>query len=453
MWKEKEHSDFLGVVRVFLPLAAAGYIAHYWMFDRTMGLEPESHWLTFRLSMAGIALLGLAYYLSPLANLRHYRIVAAAICATYCYFQARVHVWYPEAPWLYCFVFVILGALILRTSVFKSCLFALAVLALQWPSLLEAGLDIPPIVSAGAVSIIAIMVLRGSYAAEIKYFLLNQQNIDTQKKNIELNIEFADRLKSFIPKEIASRFESRLASDRDTTVLQAIYDVLTPRKAEIACLFSDIRGFTEGSKDLDQFIGESVVPNVKACTEAVETYNGIQRKIGDLLFAYFDADSVQLNLLRAILTGFAVAKVNEDQNQDSSKPVERYILISVGEAIVGNIGGFDSSVEITALGSPVNFLSRLDEATKHPEFKKHLSSSDLIVCDRSMEIIRTLRIPLEVVEINLRQLDIAVRNFGTTSTVYALRPSQYNRQLMQEYCNRINLKVGQTWNEHPSRAA
>ena len=453
MWREKEKSDFIGAARIFFPVVAVIYLGHYWFFDRPMGLEPQDHWLQFRLSMMSIALATFCYYVSPLVRLRWYRLPSAIACLVFCYYQARVIIWYPEAPWLYCFVFVIFSALVLRTSVVKSSAYALAVIAIQWPLLMEAGVPIPVALSAGALTILSLIIIRASYLAEIKYFVLNQQNVDAQRRNIELNIEFTDRVKSFIPGEIANRLERRL-QDRDTSVLEAIYEVLRPRKQNIACLFSDIRGFTESSKDLDAFIKEAVLPNVKECTNAVEFYGGIPRKIGDLIFAYFDNKSTHLNLIRSILAGLEIARINEDQNADRSNvDIERYILISTGEAIVGNIGGFDSSVEITALGSPVNFLSRVDELTKHPKLRELLSSSDLIICNASLNLLHQIDVTPDVTTIDLDELGLSIRNFQEQTIIHTMRPTTENRRLFSDLYKRIGKSKGQDWNENRSHAA
>lgn len=455
MWKEKERSDFLSAVRIFFPIAAVLYLGHYWFFDLPMGLEPGLNWLLFRLSMVLIALMALIYYWSPLHKVRAYRVVAVVATTIFSISQSWVTVFYPAAPWLYCFVFVVVSALILRTSVIKSTAFALAVISLQWPALMQAGLAVPELLSASGVAILALVVLRGAYLADVRYFLLNQQNIDAQRRNIELNIEFTDRIKSFIPGQIANRLEKYLKY-RDTSVVSAIYEVLRPRKVEIACLFSDIRGFTEGSKDLDAFISESVLPNLKACTDAVESNGGIPRKIGDLMFAYFDYASVHLNLLRAVLSGLDIARINSDLNSTNANAghtgIERYILISVGEAIVGNIGGFDSSVEITALGSPVNFLSRLDEATKHPELRKRLESSDLLLCDRSLHLLNEIGVYPAVVSLDLKALGVSIRNFPDQSVVHAMRPTERNRNLIGKFYDRLK-EEGLAGDEDRSEAA
>lgn len=442
IWRDKERSDFLTTVRIFFPVVAVLYLAHYWAFDLPMGLEPKLSWLAFRVSMVAVALGAYVYYVSPWAGVGAYRAVAMVASGVFCISQAWVTVFYPAAPWIYCFVFVIVASLVLRASVVKSLCYALGVVALQWSPLMKAGVAVPEAVSAFGVCVLAIVALRGSYLADVRYFLLNQQNVAAQRRNIELNIEFTDRIKSFIPRQIAARLERHL-QDRDTSVLNAIYEVLKPRKREIACLFSDIRGFTESSKELDAFVSDAVLPNVRACTEAVESNGGIPRKIGDLIFAYFDESSIHLNLLRAVAAGLEIARINEDQNLTAhAGQIQRYILISVGEAVVGNIGGFDSSVEITALGSPVNFLSRLDELTKHPELRKRLLSSDLVICDKSLRLLNELGLRPDVITIDLCQVGVSIRNFQEQTIIHAMRPTEGNRRLIRGFYERL---VGEGW--------
>jgi class 3 adenylate cyclase len=452
MWREKERDDFLTTAKMFFPIAATLYLAHYWLFDLPMGLEPGAAWLLYRVSMVAVALIALLYYVYSPLWLRSYRTVAIVACGAFCVSQSWVTAFYPQAPWLYCFVFVIVSSLILRTSVMKSCMFAVVMITLQWPGLMMASVAVPEVISASGVCLIAIIVMRGSYFSDVRLFLLTQENVDAQRRNIELNIEFTDRIKFFIPKQIATRME-RFLQQKDASVLNAIYEVLRPRKLEIACLFSDIRGFTEGSKDLDMFIRDSVLPNVKACTEAIEVCGGIPRKIGDLVFAYFDDRSVHLNLLRAVVSGMEIARLNAEQNENSTdSQLKRYILISVGEAIVGNIGGFDSSVEITALGNPVNFLSRLDEVTKYPELSKRISSSDLILCQRSLELLHEIHLYPDVLTIDLSQLGIAIRNFQDQRIIHCLRPSEPNRKLLRDFYNTLR-KEGLPGNEDRAQAA
>ncbi len=383
--------------------------------------------------MTGLCLATAGFYLTPFAKIRYYRapvVITGLIC---CYFQARVCVWYPEAPWLYCFVFIIMITFVLQTSPLKSMMFATAAIGLQWMSLIEAGVEKPAIISAFFVTTIMLLTTRSAYISNIKFFDLTQQNTDTQRKNIEMNIEFTDRLKSFIPEQIASRLEDKLSNGR-TTVLQAIDEVLRPKKQHIACLFSDIRGYTQGSKNLDDYIGELVLPNIKACTHAVEDHGGIPRKIGDLVFAYFDDPNQTRNVLNSLLSGFEMSELNSDQNAGTEfGEVRRYILISIGEAIVGNVGGFDSSVEITALGSPVNFLARVDELTKNEIISRQLENGDVIVCQETYSLLVSLGLELDSKAISLHRSGLKIRDFSEQNMLYSLRPNEHNKSTISTY--------------------
>jgi class 3 adenylate cyclase len=218
-------------------------------------------------------------------------------------------------------------------------------------------------------------------------------------------------------------------------VLQAAVEVLKARKTNVACLFSDIRGYTQGSKDLETFVNKSVLPEMKACSDKVEEHSGIPRKIGDLIFAYFDDESNDRNTVRAINAGMEIARLNHDMNATvTESEIRRYILISTGEAIVGNLGGLDSSIEITALGSPVNLLSRLDDLTKDPSMVDLLNPGDLIVCQNTFSILERLGIGLDCELVDLDALGLTVRDFPETRMLYRIEPNDKNfDQLQNKY--------------------
>ena len=434
-WMEKERLDYLKLARVFFPLVAIGYLGHFFFFDRVLGLEPVEHWLQFRGGVALLALACLGFYFVPVFyGMRWYKAPMVLCTWVLCYLQAKVTLWAPEqAPWLYAMGFVVIAAILLQTSILKSLVFATLVIASQYPLFLEAGIAAPTVLSAAVVVMVFITLARASFAGQVRYFLLNQENVENQRKIIELNIDFTNRLKAFIPKEIANRLVDKIEEHR-MTVLQAIDEVLRPRKCEVACLFSDIRGFTQGSKDLDRFINQGVMPNVKQCTDAVEEHGGIPRKIGDLIFAYFDAKSPYLNLLRCLVAGMAMARINTNFNITNSNvvPINRYILISSGEAIVGNLGGWDSSIEITALGSPVNLLSRIDELTKTPQLAERLETSDLILDRRSVALIEEMGLQLDMQRVDLAELGLTIRDFEEIDAIWTLRPTEENWLALRE---------------------
>lgn len=426
MWEEKERKTFNLVCRYFFLIAAILYLGHYFFYDRPMGLAPIEKWRTFRFGVAGLSFLAFLYYLSPLAQARLHKLPAIITCWVFCFMQALVSTWWDGTPWLFSFVFVAGSIIVFRTSPLHSVILAALIMSTQAPLLIASGVPASSFVSTAFVTLFVILVLRTAHIDEIKNFVLNQENISAQKQIIELNIEFADRLRAFIPRVIAKRLEDYINQNR-LTVLQAAVEVLKARRTKVACLFSDIRGFTEASKDLDSFVDRSVLPEMKACSDKVEDHQGIPRKVGDLIFAYFDDESESKNILRAVAAGMDISRLNHDMNATfTESTIQRYILISSGEAIVGNLGGLDSSIEITALGPPVNFLSRLDDLTKHPAMVKLLTPGDLVVCENTHSLLRELGIALEYQRIDLDKLDVSIRDFPEARTLYRIEPNDHN---------------------------
>jgi class 3 adenylate cyclase len=424
MWEEKDKESFLFAAKFFYPLAALVYVLHYFFYDVPNNLEPLENWLFFRLLMASIAMVCFAFYISPLTKYSWHKLPAILACWAFCQSQAYVALWHGLESWVFCFILIAITVVPLRLTALMSSIFVLVTVSTQAPLLREANIPVTYIYTGTLVALLFVLVVRSSYLAEVRTFLVDQENIAAQKKIIELNLEFSERIRSFIPSVIAERMEDFVEKAR-MTVLEASIEVLAPRKIDVACLFSDIRGYTQGSKDLEAFIGESVMPEVKMCSDAVEKYKGIPRKIGDLIFAYFDSSNIESNVLGAVVSGMEIAQLNHDMNATSSTiEIKRYVLISCGEALVGNLGGLDSSIEITALGSPVNFLSRVDELTKHPKMSQWIQPGDLILCERSSRLISQL-VP-EIAQTRLDLQGLAIRDFPEVRSLYSIKATDPN---------------------------
>lgn len=397
-----------------------------------MGLTPQDFWFHFRMSIAGMSVATALFYCSPsLSRLRMYKAPAFASLWVLCYTQARTITWYDESQYLYAFLFVVVSVALLRATMLTSVVYAIAVLFSQWPSLTQSSISTPALYSAAVATLLFVAITRSRYLGDIRYFLANQQNIEAQRRMIEMNIEFNDRIRAFLPKEISSRLTGFLTDNR-MTVLQAVDEVLKPSRRDVACLFTDIRGFTQGTKRSESFVNNGVIPNVSKCTSIIERHRGIPRKVGDLIFAYFDEPNPHVNLIRCIQSGFEVVRANVHFNtgRDSQDEIHRYVLVSSGPAIVGNLGGYDSSIEITALGSPVNLLSRIDELTKHAEFKHRVAETDLILCDRSAQLLRDLSLNLELNAFSLTAIGAVVRDFEEVKEVWLLPASDENAAII-----------------------
>jgi class 3 adenylate cyclase len=258
---------------------------------------------------------------------------------------------------------------------------------------------------------------------------------------IEMNVEFTDRIRAFLPREISSRLTQRLSDNRHT-VLQAVDEILRPSQRTVACLFSDIRGFTQATKHSQSFLGEGVIPNVRKCNSVIEKYHGVPRKVGDLIFAYYDDPNPYVNLIHCISSGFEITEANNRFNDDQrlETRIHRHVLIANGDAIVGNLGGYDSSIEITALGSPVNLLSRIDEITKLPRFKELVQESDLVVCPTTAQLLGHLALGCTLLPLDLEKVGARIRDFEEVDTLWLLPTTVDNKAIISsaEECIRSN---------------
>jgi len=431
-WDGRHRSQFVVPIRFFFLILGLAYIANYYLFDVPMELQPLERWFWLRLSVASVCFLVAAYYWSPLTNIRWYKVPAILCCFVVCYVQALVCVWYSSEAWMFFFVFIVMSSIVLAMSPIATAFYGMVTVAAGIRFLLESGVPLPSITSGSLVAVIASAVIRSGSISDVKAFLLSKEIEEQQKTILNLNAEYLERFQSFIPKVLANRL-STLVEDQQLSVVQATVEAFKARRVNVACLFTDIRGFTQGSKDIDHFINDSVLPEVSACSETIEEHDGIPRKIGDLIFAYFDAESIHVNLVRCLAAGFNIAKINASMNATSSAvKIERYILISAGEAMVGNFGNMNSSLEITALGSPVNLLSRVDDLTKEPAMKDLLNHGDLIIDQRSFEELQRIRSPIECDLIDLNKIDLSIRDFPEERHLYRVAPTDTNRDIVVE---------------------
>lgn len=429
LWDEQEKKQFLTAVRVFFPITIAVYVLHYFTVDRSEGLAPSELWFNYRFGMAAVGTLGFVFYLVPALykNNRFYKIPLILTCAVYTYFQARTIVWYPQVPYLYVFGFIFVSCVMLRSSVARSLVFAAGLMAITWSTLLEVGQSPAMIASAGVVTAVSIILSRSKYVSDIQLFLANQRNFEQQKKFIEVNLEFTNQIKAFLPAEISKRLTYYIQENRMTT-LQAIDEVLRPRTLPVACLYSDIRGFTKGSNDLKGYVSNAMLPNVKVSTELVEQHNGIPRKIGDLIFAYYDFSDLNRNIKNSILSAASISRFNMEMNESlpADQKINRYILLSCGEAIVGNLSSYKSAIEITAIGSPVNILSRIDELTKHEGLRGHLAHGDILMTSSFAEILMKTHPDVKLSRLDLKGLSLAIRDFEEAHSIFIFKPNKTN---------------------------
>jgi class 3 adenylate cyclase len=419
-----EVSVFRTTMLFALPISIATYIGHYYFFDLPMGLDPNL-WFQYRFGISGLCLIGFFFYFyKKNKSTITYKIPALIIASAICYFQTRTILWFEEVPYIFSFLFLIITSFTLRLSPWQSILYITTLFLSQKSIFWEVGLDQSHIFSAFFVSLIFGLILSSMKYFQVKVFVASETLFDEQKKNIEQNLEFTKTLKSFLPKKISERLDQKVAQE-NYSIHQAVDEVLRPRNVKIACLACDIRGYTKKTKENKNYILDSVIPMTRSESQIVEHFEGIPRKIGDLLFAYYDSDNLFKNVVNATITGQEIVlhELNENSKRDQMNEVRKQVILAVGEAYVGNIGGHDSALEITALGTPVNFLSRLENVVKTKTLLQSIPRDHIILSKETHTILESLNIDLEFRKYDLNEYGLKIKDFSEISEFFTLKAS------------------------------
>ncbi|MDZ7670539.1 MAG: hypothetical protein U5Q16_14385 [Gammaproteobacteria bacterium] len=144
LWLEKDREAFLFSCRVFFPLVAVIYVAHFFFYDRANDLEPIEFWFSFRLFISICALVTLLFYCSSAVRWSWYKLPALLMCWTICQSSGVVALCrHGLQSWVFCYILIaVICILALRLSALKSVLVVLVTVARRRPQLLvEAGIS------------------------------------------------------------------------------------------------------------------------------------------------------------------------------------------------------------------------------------------------------------------------------------------------------------------------
>jgi class 3 adenylate cyclase len=419
IWAQAESERYTVSARVATSLAILCYLAHILYIDVVLNFTPRPKWIALR-SVGIVANLVplLLTFSRRFSHQRGYKIplmIAGFVCT---YLQHVSYLWWPRTGFIFAIVIPSITVTALRLSPAATVAYVCGCYGMMLPEWLVRDELFGHIISTASVALVLTVSMRSRQSIEVSAFLSEQANLESQKKLIEREMELNAQIKAFLPKEIYRRFLKIV--EEGTSPNQAMLRLLDRRKTHVACLYTDIRSFTQMAKN-DGFVAGVAIPNITACTDVVEKHGGIPKLVGDLVFAYFDGPAHQ-NLLNAVLCAIALQDMSDRLAADSpaEQRIQRYTLISAGEAIVGNIGGNESAREINVLGSPANILSRIDPLTKIPAFKTALGESKTILTRAAANLLGGLCPLIQVKEIRLQRLGIAVRDFEEETLLFGL---------------------------------
>lgn len=178
---------------------------------------------------------------------------------------------------------------------------------------------------------------------------------------------------------------------KDPSVLQ-----LGGEKKELTVLFTDIRGFTSYSEELDpQEIVTMLNDYLSRMSEVILRFKGtIDKFIGDAIMAIFGAPIFQKDHpVRACSVALEMMeelkKFNELRLEKGDRPLEIGIGINTGEMTVGNIGSH-RRFDYTVIGDAVNLASRLESLTKQFGVNVIISENTMQACPARTFLFREL---------------------------------------------------------------
>ena len=204
-----------------------------------------------------------------------------------------------------------------------------------------------------------------SDGALVPLALMSSTLRDTENSEIGILIVFHDlsqvrrysTLKTMFSRYVAEQVVDKIIDSGELT--------LHGEKREVSILFSDIRGFTSMTEQLEPTEVVSILNSYFSyMIDTIYHYEGMLDKfLGDGIMCIFGAPIDQPDhALRAACTALAmqrtISEFNRLQHEQERPMINIGIGINTGDAVVGNVGS-EKRLEYTAIGDHVNLAARL----------------------------------------------------------------------------------------------
>lgn len=428
LWWVRERRFFKVSSTAYFVFFLAAYIFHYYGVDIPLNKEPIDDWRFYRFSCAAVALIGLVLTnVRPIFESSYYRVPIIIAGLYFTYFQGVSMVWREAIPYYYVIALPAITALVATPSLFGAIVFMSIAMIVGKIGIESRPDNIREIYSAFTVSMIFLAALKSNFKVVVGSFITEMKNIESEKEKIELIQDMKDQIKTFMPSEIFNRYMVNI-SDKKMSSLQAMDDVLRQRKCKVAVIMSDIRGYTQLTKKSDGTLEDYITPEIQNTAAVMDKNRGITRIIGDETFAYFDNEDPLNNIRNAIRSCFEIKKYTFLKGIHDK--VERYLILSFGEAFAGNIGGVEGYRHITVQGSPANICSRIDPITKNEKFKKDFSSDNFILTESAFDVLRFVYKNIDFHKVDLDEYNFSMRDFPDEKSLFIIPFSEKNQQIV-----------------------
>lgn len=199
------------------------------------------------------------------------------------------------------------------------------------------------------------------------------------------------------------------------------------RKKELTVFFSDVRGFTSISENLDP---EKLVELMNAyfdpMTEIIRESKGtVDKFIGDAIMAFWGApvtldDHADRAVGAAVAMLFELDKLRADFAQKRLPPIDIGMGLNTGQMVVGNMGT-DKIKAYTVMGDAVNLGARLESLTKKYGIR-------LMISDFTFKSLT----PGKFVSRNLDTIQVVGKSEAVT-VHHIMRPDELPAHVLQDF--------------------
>jgi class 3 adenylate cyclase len=298
-----------------------------------------------------------------------------------------------------CFSAMILGGLRQMTLVLGAALISMAAV----------GLALQPAFKGGTPTLVAVVsVLFTTLYICITAFFVHQQSLRLAQARSEIKRE----------QEKAARLARNLAKYLSPQVWEMIFSGkksvrLETQRKKLSVFFSDIKGFTELSEELEAEQLTDLLNNyLNDMSKIALKYGGtIDKFVGDSVMVFFgDPSTLGAKKDAVAAVSMAVAmrkhmKVLRQQwrAQGITKPLEIRMGINTGYCTVGNFGA-DTRMDYTIIGREVNLASRLETASDAGEIlishETYSLVKDVIMCrDKGQINVKGFTRPVQIYQV------------------------------------------------------
>ena len=266
---------------------------------------------------------------------------------------------------------------------------------------LQLNLGTPPVVA--AVSILFTTV----YICITAYFV-HQQGVRLAQARSEIEAEQAK----------AARLARNLAKYLSPQVWESIFSGkrsvrLETQRKKLTVFFSDIKGFTELSEELEAEALTDLLNNyLNEMSKITLKYGGtIDKFVGDCVMVFFGdptSQGAKKDAVAAVSMAIAMRKHmkvlrQQWRAQGITKPMEIRMGINTGYCTVGNFGA-DTRMDYTIIGREVNLASRLESNAEASEIlishETYSLIKDVIMCrDKGQITVKGFSRPVQIYQV------------------------------------------------------